>query len=180
MDQGISCLHHQRCSQLHAAYSYAHSPYLVGSADGERVFKIRQMAAPKSPTPSAKLPPLLISRDSYTQHGNTSEYTLATVRKISDGREYDDDVNVQSPSGTSPTTPLLSPGGSHATGFRSSLSSTTRNRRIINAALKMATVFLVSTAIMAGILWLALPKLDKFVRPIIEACIRLIAVIQTR
>jgi len=41
------------------------------------------------------------------------------------------------------------------------MNSKATRRRLINAGLKMAVLFVVSTIVLAGTLWLALPTLDE-------------------
>lgn len=76
-------------------------------------------------------------------------YTLHTVA--------DDDASAR----RSDTSPLLEPGAASygATPFAPSQSSS--RKIILNATIKMACVFLVSTILLGGTLWLALPTLDE-------------------
>lgn len=92
-------------------------------------------------------------------HTNNSQYTLATVHDGDAATDIDDDDEHASllPSfarnrasyGSTP----LAPAAPHNS-----------RRLIFNAALKMGLIFFFSTAILGGVLWLALPTLDESVR----------------
>jgi len=98
-------------------------------------------------------------RDTY--HLNSSAYTLATV--------HTDDELPYSPSHT-PATPLLPPNSaSYGATFPRSPGVPLNSRKLIfNAALKMSTIFLVSTLLLGGILWTALPTLEDGDRPLLH------------
>ena len=90
-------------------------------------------------------------------HDNRSSYSLATV--------YGDEPQDQQPLAT-PRTGLLS--ASHTRDNREARSygatspAMPSTRRILmNATLKMAVIFIVSTAFLGATLWLALPTLDE-------------------
>lgn len=91
-----------------------------------------------------------------TFHSNSSAYTLATVHFV--------DEPAYSPTALSPTTPLLTPApnSSYGATFPRSPGVPTNSRKLIfNAALKMSTIFVVSTLLLGGTLWLALPTLEE-------------------
>ncbi|EGN98989.1 hypothetical protein SERLA73DRAFT_181761 [Serpula lacrymans var. lacrymans S7.3] len=93
-------------------------------------------------------------------HQNSSSYTLATVH-IDDGPSSPHSV----------ITPLLTDEASTygATIPRWARPRQPSSRRLIfMAALKMAAVFVISTAILGGTLWLALPTLDEDDRPLLR------------
>ena len=81
---------------------------------------------------------------------NRSAYSLATVR--------------DEPAPAQETTSLL---GNHSTpsataGYGTTEPSRPSNKRLLfNATLKMAAIFFISTAILGGTLWLALPQLEE-------------------
>ena len=90
-------------------------------------------------------------------HDNRSSYSLATV--------YGDEPHEQQPLAT-PRTGLLS--ASHhrdnreARSYGATSPAMPSTRRILmNATLKMAVIFIVSTAFLGATLWLALPTLDE-------------------
>lgn len=92
--------------------------------------------------------PLIINQ---TFHSNSSAYTLATVNTNDD----DDPPH-------SPTTPLLVPNSSYGATFPRSPGVPPNSRKLIfNAALKMSTIFIVSTLLLGGTLWIALPTLEE-------------------
>ncbi|KAF9029751.1 hypothetical protein BDP27DRAFT_1273933 [Rhodocollybia butyracea] len=99
------------------------------------------------------MPPahLNLSRD------NSSVYTLATVNN--------DDESVNSP-----RAPLLTPltPSYGSTMPRSPGTRTSSKKLILNATLKMAAIFIVSTALLGGTLWLALPTLEESDRPMLR------------
>lgn len=82
-------------------------------------------------------------------HSTPSMYTLDTVN-------YNDDDNDDSAPLLTPTTPSYG-----ATFPRSRRPSSTKV--IFNATLKMACIFLISTVLLSGTLWLALPTLEEYV-----------------
>ena len=100
--------------------------------------------APQVPRP-------LILHETY--HSNSSAYTLATVHT-------DDEAPAHSP-----TTPLLTPApnsASYGATFPRSPGVPSNSRRLIfNAAVKMSTIFIVSTLLLGGTLWVALPTLEE-------------------
>ncbi|KAJ3509887.1 hypothetical protein NLJ89_g4982 [Agrocybe chaxingu] len=100
------------------------------------------------PRPSS----LLVVRDNH-QSCSASMYTLDTV-------DYRDDAEHE---------PLLTPATPDygATVPRSPGVPSSR-RIILNATLKMACIFIVSTALLGGTLWLALPKLEESDRPMLR------------
>ena len=81
-------------------------------------------------------------------HANGSEYTLRTVH-------YEDAPDT-------PTTPLLdiTPAPAYGATPRSPTQPSTR-RLLVNAALKMSAIFVISTLVLGGTLWLALPTLEE-------------------
>ncbi|KAF9466459.1 hypothetical protein BDZ94DRAFT_1157726 [Collybia nuda] len=87
----------------------------------------------------------------HTNHSNYSSYTLNTVNH--------DDHHDRSPLLT-PTTPSYG-----AANFPHTPSRPSSRKIIINATLKMACIFAVSSFILGGTLWLALPPLDEVDRP---------------
>ncbi|KIM84401.1 hypothetical protein PILCRDRAFT_96961 [Piloderma croceum F 1598] len=102
-------------------------------------------------------PQPLIIHDTY--HSNSSAYTLATV--------HDDDEPTHSP-----TTPLLTPApnsASYGATFPRSPGVPPNSRKlIVNAALKMSSIFIISTLLLGGTLWIALPTLDDDDRPLLR------------
>ncbi|RDB30948.1 Transmembrane protein 41B [Hypsizygus marmoreus] len=86
-----------------------------------------------------------------TQHDNYSIYTLATV-------DHDD------------RSPLLSPSTpSYGTSNYPHTPSRPSSRKVIlNATLKMACIFIFSTLVLGGTLWLALPTLEEADRPLLR------------
>lgn len=95
-----------------------------------------------------QIPRPLVLHDNY--HSNSSEYTLDTVNA-------DHDLSY------GPTTPLLTPqpGSSYGAAPHSPGAPPNSRKLIFNAALKMSTIFVISTVFLGGILWLALPTLDE-------------------
>jgi hypothetical protein len=104
------------------------------------------------PPPPHMAPQPLVLHDTF--HSNASAYTLATVHS------YDEPL--YSPT-HSPTTPLLTPNSSSygATFPRSAGVPSNSRKLIFNAALKMSTIFIVSTLLLGGTLWIALPTLEQ-------------------
>ncbi|TFK50046.1 hypothetical protein OE88DRAFT_1726598 [Heliocybe sulcata] len=102
------------------------------------------------------VPPLAV--DPSTHHSNDSQYTLATVhlddRADSPALSDRTALLAENPSNTYGTTFPQSPGGQPSS-----------RKLLFNAAIKMALVFLISTAVLGGTLWLALPPLDEEDRP---------------
>jgi hypothetical protein len=98
----------------------------------------------------AMAPQPLILHDTY--HSNSSAYTLATV--------HTDDM--LSPVHT-PASPLLTPNSaSYGATFPRSPGVAPNSRKLLfNAALKMCTIFVVSTLLLGGTLWIALPTLEE-------------------
>ncbi|KAI0059160.1 hypothetical protein BV25DRAFT_1829193, partial [Artomyces pyxidatus] len=93
---------------------------------------------------------------SPTIHSNASEYTLATVHE----NYHDEDEESAS---------LLST-TSQSYGSTPEAARTHPNARkiIFNAALKMALIFVISSVVLGGTLWLALPPLDPDDRPLLR------------
>ncbi|KAF9448606.1 hypothetical protein P691DRAFT_759739 [Macrolepiota fuliginosa MF-IS2] len=91
-----------------------------------------------------------------TQHSNASMYTLHTVG--------DDD----SSSNRSDISPLLDSGGRAYGATPLSSSQPSSSRIIFNATVKMACIFLISTVLLGGTLWLALPTLEAADRPMLR------------
>jgi hypothetical protein len=92
-------------------------------------------------------------------HQNASAYTLTTVHPDDDPEvmEFADD-----------RAPLLTPdseaGSSYgATPARSQAPHTSSPRLLLKAAIRMAAVFILSTILLGGTLWLTLPTLDEYV-----------------
>lgn len=81
-----------------------------------------------------------------TQHSNYSTYTLETVTY----EDHDDH------------TPLLAPTPSYgAANFPHTPTRPSSRKVIINATIKMACIFAISSLILGGTLWLALPTLEE-------------------
>lgn len=81
-----------------------------------------------------------------THHSNPSTYTLDTVNYD----EHDDQ------------TPLIAPTPSYgAANFPHTPNRPSSRRVILNATIKMACIFIVSSIVLGGILWLALPTLEE-------------------
>ncbi|KAF8659051.1 hypothetical protein AX16_001923 [Volvariella volvacea WC 439] len=94
-------------------------------------------------------------------HPNTSSYTLRTVGSyssdIADAESYRD------------SSPLLSPVNPNYGATLPLSPSRQSSRRIIaNATLKMACIFIISTAFLGGTLWLALPTLEEADRSLLR------------
>ncbi|KAF8876722.1 hypothetical protein BD779DRAFT_1613238 [Infundibulicybe gibba] len=81
---------------------------------------------------------------------NTSTYTLETVHEDTD------------------RAPLISPATPSYGATFPSITRPSSRRIIFNAAIKMACIFLVSTILLGGTLWLALPTLDEEDRPLLR------------
>ncbi|THH14279.1 hypothetical protein EW146_g6036 [Bondarzewia mesenterica] len=115
------------------------------------------------PTPPLSSPTITMSPFDLslndTIHSNASAYTLATVYDRED--DLDDD-----------SAPLLSPASPRSSTYGTTPLSAgvpSNNRKIIfNAALKMGVIFLLSTLLLGGTLWLALPTLDEDDRPLLR------------
>ncbi|KAI0048970.1 hypothetical protein FA95DRAFT_1490047 [Auriscalpium vulgare] len=91
---------------------------------------------------------------SPTIHSNSSAYTLATVHF----RDDDESSSL-----------LSDESASHSYGTAPHGTNPPNARRVIfNAALKMAVIFLVSSIVLGGTLWLALPPLDPEDRPLLR------------
>lgn len=87
-----------------------------------------------------------------TFHDNDSMYTLHTVAA-------DDDT---SSTHSTPASLLLEPGArSYGTAQPSDRSRPSSGRVILKATVKMACLFLISTILLGGTLWLALPTLEE-------------------
>ncbi|KAG2017936.1 transmembrane protein [Coprinopsis cinerea AmutBmut pab1-1] len=90
---------------------------------------------------------------SESQRSNESIYTLQTVN-------YPDQDD---------RSPLLAPETpNYGATYPRSPSTTSSSRIILNATLKMACIFVVSSAFLGGVLWLALPTLDEIDRPLLK------------
>ncbi|KAE9403577.1 hypothetical protein BT96DRAFT_936229 [Gymnopus androsaceus JB14] len=102
------------------------------------------------------MPPSPLNLSGLNRSDNASVYTLATVNDLDD-----DNNDVHAPL----LTPLTPSYGSmpHSPG-------TARSSRklIFNATLKMAAIFVISTALLGGTLWLALPTLEEADRPMLR------------
>ncbi|KAF4614005.1 hypothetical protein D9613_007702 [Agrocybe pediades] len=104
-------------------------------------------------------PPLAAT--TQTAQSNSSIYTLEPIAYRDD--DHDDPRSDQSPL-LSPSTPNYG-----ATFPRSpGATSTSSTRVIFNATLKMACIFALSTLLLGGILWAALPTLDEVDRPLLR------------
>ncbi|TCD63759.1 hypothetical protein EIP91_004974 [Steccherinum ochraceum] len=79
---------------------------------------------------------------------NRSEYSMATVQGVAAER-----------------TALLSSNASTGSYGTTSPSQPSTRRILLNATLKMAVIFVLSTALLGGTLWLALPTLEEADRP---------------
>jgi hypothetical protein len=81
-----------------------------------------------------------------THHQNQSTYTLDTVNY----EDHDDH------------TPLLAPTPSYgAASFPHTPTRPSSRKVILNATIKMFCIFVVSSLVLGGILWLALPTLEE-------------------
>ena len=100
-------------------------------------------------------PHLVFSRPS---HSNPSTYTLATLHAPISPQSvtYSDRSDLLSPAVVA-TTPI------YGATFPRSPTVPSSRRMILNAALKMAAVFIVSTLVLGGTLWFALPTLEQCV-----------------
>ncbi|KAH7884598.1 oxalate transporter [Phlebopus sp. FC_14] len=93
-------------------------------------------------------------------HSNSSEYTLASVH---DDQQYLDDAN----------TPLLHPGSDAgvvygATPGQSQHARPSSSKLLLTAAIRMAAVFVISSLVLGGTLWLAFPTLQEDDRPLLR------------
>ncbi|KIJ66759.1 hypothetical protein HYDPIDRAFT_26181 [Hydnomerulius pinastri MD-312] len=93
-------------------------------------------------------------------HPNSSEYTLVTVEQYHDDPQSDH-------------TPLLNPGSDSgsvygATPGHSQDPRPSSSRLLFSAAIRMAAVFLISSLLLGGVLWLALPTLQPDDRPLLR------------
>ncbi|KAI0703824.1 hypothetical protein BC835DRAFT_1262421 [Cytidiella melzeri] len=93
--------------------------------------------------------PLLQQQEHYRD--NSSAYSLATVPE-------------SVPPTPTPRTALLSSSAEQTYGATQPSQPSTR-RILMNATLKMAVIFVLSTAFLGATLWLALPRLDEVDRP---------------
>ena len=103
---------------------------------------------PVRPPPDMQsVPQALHEASQPAHHDNRSSYSLATV--------YNEPL-------ATPRTALLSGSRSidHSYGTTSPAQPSTR-RILMNATLKMAAIFVISTAFLGATLWLALPTLDE-------------------
>ena len=98
------------------------------------------------------------------QHSNASAYTLATIpRSGSSPPRSLSPVSVRSrDSDRSPLLPSDTSGSSYGATMPMSPNSNISSKRILlNAAIKMSVLFVVSTLVLGGTLWLALPPLEE-------------------
>jgi hypothetical protein len=91
-------------------------------------------------------------------HQNASAYTLSTV--------HPDDLEIMEFSDD--RAPLLAPDSEAgsiygATPTHSQSNHTSSPRLLLKAAIRMAAVFILSTILLGGTLWLTLPTLDEYV-----------------
>ncbi|KAH8117813.1 hypothetical protein DFH11DRAFT_1504137 [Phellopilus nigrolimitatus] len=111
------------------------------------------------------------SSDHTTQHSNASAYTLATIprpgsstpRSLSPASLRSNDTD------RSPLLGLNTPSSSYGTGPPSSPGGNVSSRKLLlNAGMKMAVLFIISTVVLGGTLWLALPTLEEQDRPLLR------------
>jgi hypothetical protein len=88
-----------------------------------------------------------------TSHPNDSTYTLATVHSQSSSLADDHEPLL---------TPAL-PSPSYGATFPRSPSLPSSRKVILNATIKMASIFVISTIVLGGTLWLTLPPLEESV-----------------
>lgn len=96
-----------------------------------------------------------------TQHSNASAYTLETI-------PVDNTYAPSLPTSLDDHEPLLGSNSSTSSSYgavplspsASSEASRSSRKVMINAGLKMSALFIISTAILGGTLWLALPTLE--------------------
>lgn len=107
----------------------------------------RKLSLPQLSSGKPKMPPSPLN---LNRSDNASVYTLATVNDLDDEQD-----SVHAPLLT-PLTPSYGATMPHSPG-------PARNSRklILNATLKMAAIFVISTALLGGTLWLALPTLEE-------------------
>ncbi|KDQ57252.1 hypothetical protein JAAARDRAFT_178898 [Jaapia argillacea MUCL 33604] len=105
-----------------------------------------------------------MSLPAQTHHSNASEYTLRTVH-FADDNSPPSSPTRSDRSSLLPTDTTNTTTTSYGTTLLSHESPRNSRKLLFNAALKMAMVFLVSTALLGGTLWLALPTLDEEDRP---------------
>ncbi len=115
---------------------------------------------------SACSPPLSLSSQASREmlQSHTPDYTTPYTDTVPDDRSAYSMATVHDPP-SSPTarTSLLSSNGSDA-GYGVATPSTPSNRRLLwNATLKMGAIFFISTVLLGGTLWLALPTLEECV-----------------
>ena len=89
-------------------------------------------------------------------HSNASTYTLATLHSpLSPGFPPNSDrAGLLTPQAATP---------SYGATFPRSPTVPSSRKLIVNAAIKMAALFVVSTLILGGTLWFALPTLEQYV-----------------
>lgn len=128
--------------------------------------------SPSPPHYSSIIPPVAVAR---TAHSNGSAYTLATIPVDLETASYRSERSYLLDGSRRPRR-LSDTGSSHSSNepSRSTIygaaslsdnSSLWASRRVLfNAALKMAILFIVSTAVLSGTLWLALPPIEECVR----------------
>jgi hypothetical protein len=88
-------------------------------------------------------------------HHNASTYTLATIHGplSANSVAQSDRCSLLTPAAATP---------SYGATFPRSPTVPSPRRTVINAALKMAALFLVSTLVLGGMLWFALPTLEEY------------------
>jgi len=101
------------------------------------------------------------------QHANTSSYTLRSIPMDDSDNQSPSTVDLNTPlrSATSPNYGATSPFLPRSPGVPSS------RRPLLNAAIKMAALFVISCLVLGGTLWLALPRLEELVPTLFRLCI---------
>lgn len=107
---------------------------------------------PAVPRPSSSMVELA-NDDQALLADNRSEYSMATVHGVAAER-----------------TALLSSSASTGSYGTTSPSQPSTRRILVNATLKMAVIFVLSTALLGGTLWLALPTLEEYVPSLFVEC----------
>ncbi|KAL5525966.1 hypothetical protein ACEPAG_7304 [Sanghuangporus baumii] len=107
------------------------------------------------------------------QHSNASAYTLATIpRPGSSSPRSLSPVSVRSHS-SSDRSPLLRSDASGSSTYGATMpmspnSNISSRRILLNAGIKMSALFIISTLVLGGTLWLALPPLEEQDRPLLH------------